>query len=95
MRLRRTSMIVAFSLLISAATAYAEEAWESETAATCWQNAWTFTVLGAIGLVVILALRGRPSHTTSCITVPRGGAYLGGRPVSACWPASFSYLMFN
>ena len=58
MRLRRASVIVALPLLTSAATAYAEEAWEFETATTCWQNAWTFTVLGAIGLVVILALRG-------------------------------------
>lgn len=58
MRLRRASVIAVLSLLISAATAYAEEAWESEPATICWQNAWTFTVLGAIGLVVILALRG-------------------------------------
>ena len=78
MRLRRASVIVALPLLTSAATAYAEEAWEPETATTCWQNAWTFTVLGAIGLVVILALRGA--------TISHGGAYLGGRPVLACWP---------
>jgi hypothetical protein len=105
MRLRRASVIAVLSLLISAATAYAEEAWESEPATICWQNAWTFTVLGAIGLVVILALRG--ATTTNCITVTLGGAYLGGRPVSACWPTSFSsrstaahrfnyrYLVFN
>jgi len=56
MRLRRASAIVALSLLTSAATASAE--WESETATNCSQNAWTFTILGAIGIVVILALRG-------------------------------------
>jgi hypothetical protein len=56
MRLRRASVIVALALLTSPATAYAE--WESETATNCSQNAWTFTILGAIGIVVILALRG-------------------------------------
>lgn len=49
-------MITAFFLLTSATTAYAE--WESETATNCSQNAWTFTILGAIGIVVSLALRG-------------------------------------
>jgi hypothetical protein len=49
-------LLVALSLLASTATAYAE--WESETATNCSQNAWTFTILGAIGIVVILALRG-------------------------------------
>ena len=53
---RLASLLVAFYLLASAATASAE--WESETATNCSQNAWTFTILGAIGIVVILALRG-------------------------------------
>ena len=53
---RRTSLLLALSLLTSAATAYAE--WDSETATNCSQNAWTFTILGAIGIVVILVLRG-------------------------------------
>ena len=56
MRLRRASVIVALSLLAPAATAYAE--WDSETATNCSQNAWTFTILGAIGIVVSLALHG-------------------------------------
>jgi hypothetical protein len=58
MWLARWELVVAFSLLISVATSYAEEAWESETAATCSQNAWTLTVLGAIGVGVILVLGG-------------------------------------
>ena len=55
---RRASLLVVFCLLIPTTTAYLEEAWESEKAATCLQNAWTFTVLGAIGIVVILWLGG-------------------------------------
>jgi hypothetical protein len=56
--LRRIVMRVAFSLLTLVATAYAEEAWESETAGTCSQNAWTLIGLGAVGIVVILKLGG-------------------------------------
>jgi len=59
MRRRGALVIVVLSLLTSVATtAYVEDAWESEKAATCLQNAWTFTILGAIGIVVILWLGG-------------------------------------
>jgi hypothetical protein len=45
---RLASVLLALSLLTSAATAYAE--WESETATTCSQNAWTLTGLGVVGV---------------------------------------------
>jgi hypothetical protein len=64
-----------------------EEAWESEKAATCLQNAWTFTVLGAIGIVVILWLGGATIPTTNSITATLGGACTGGPPGSVFWPA--------
>src|SRR5712692_10716735 len=48
----------ALCLLASAAPADIEDAWESEAATTCSQNAWTLTGLGAVGIVVILALGG-------------------------------------
>lgn len=43
-------------LLALTATAYTE--WESDAATNCSQNSWTFIILGAIGIVVIRALRG-------------------------------------
>ena len=58
MRLRRASATVALTLLASAVTGYGEEAWESEAASNCWQNGWILTVLGVIGVAVILKLGG-------------------------------------
>ena len=55
---RRAAVLSAFFLLAFTATAYGEEAWESETATTCSQNAWTLTGLGVVGIVVILRLGG-------------------------------------
>jgi hypothetical protein len=63
---RRASLLAALFLLASAATAYAEEAWESETAMTCSQNAWTLTGLGVVGIVVILRLGGATIWQASC-----------------------------
>src|SRR5262249_24238274 len=72
-------VMVVLSLLTSVATtAYAEEAWESEAAATCLQNAWTFTILGAIGIVVILWLGGaNNSHNELCYRNPLWGLSWG------------------
>ena len=63
---RRTLLVAALGfavlcLLASATPADAEESWEperAERAAACSQNAWTLTGLGAVGIVVILALGG-------------------------------------
>ena len=52
------ALLLALSLLTSVATAYAEEAWESETATTCLRNAWSLIGLGVVGIAVILGLGG-------------------------------------
>jgi hypothetical protein len=52
-------LVVALSLLATATPADTDEPWESDSKKmTCSQTAWPLTVLGVVGLVVILVLRG-------------------------------------
>jgi len=58
---RMAVLVVALSLLVSAtAAASHDDPWESESdpKTTCWHTAWPLTVLGVLGLLVILVQRG-------------------------------------
>jgi hypothetical protein len=56
---RSAVLVVALSLLATATPADTDDPWESDSKKmTCSQTAWPLTVLGVVGLVVILALRG-------------------------------------
>ena len=50
-------LVVALSLLATATPADTDDPWKSDSKQmTCSQTAWPLTVLGVVGLVVILAL---------------------------------------
>jgi hypothetical protein len=55
---RRAVLVVALSLLVSATAADSDDPWEPEPKITCGHTAWPLTVLGVLGLLVILVLRG-------------------------------------